>query len=245
MITVKLMGGLGNQMFQRAYGLALQNRGYLVEFNREAEVPSTHREYSLGEYDKTLRFNQREQPAIFEQGLRFQADKLNPPDGSILVGYWQSEKYFSDVRNQVRGIFSPVRTRATTTNIGLHVRRADYVGLEAFHGLPTAQYYREAVQRIWDTKGFANVLVFSDDLQWCRDTLPSSFTFVAGQTKYQDLASMASCAHMVIANSSFSWWGAWLGGDDPERMIVAPKHWFSDQSMADDADMVPERWIRL
>jgi hypothetical protein len=242
MITVKLLGGLGNQMFQAAYALALESRGYAVQLDRTALIEGTHREYSLGYFNAKAEgwSNGRE---VYEDGMRYNPSYLEPTDGCTMIGYWQSEKYFIDIADKVRGKFKfPEISPRMPYHIAIHVRRQDYVGLQHFHGIPGINYYREGVANIRRAVG-ANlqVLVFSDDHSWCRENLPSNFQIVDGGNKYDDLRMMSECYYHVIANSSFSWWGAWLGG---QRMVVAPKQWFSDPSV-DYSDIVPESWTRI
>lgn len=245
MITVKLMGGLGNQMFQRAYGLALSRAGYNVAFNRTTLV-QPGRAYALDEFE-SLPIVINDDPAIHEQGIRFQASMLSPRDGSVMVGYWQSEKYFSHVAKEVRSAFRFRREAVPSNNtIAVHVRRGDYVNLQHFHGMPARDWYLRAVDTIMLHKGYdMMVCVVSDDNQWCRDNLPKHWRIVGGLDKYHDMQTLATCEHVVISNSSFSWWGAWLGDGDPSRAVIAPKHWYANPAMQDDEDVVPERWIRL
>ena len=242
MITVKLLGGLGNQMFQYAYGLALKERGYQVEYDPNSLVPGTHREYSLGYFG--IKAEGREQaPRVYENTMRYNPPHLAPSDPATMVGYWQTEKYFSDISDKIRIAFAfkGFRTRYVHA-IALHVRRQDYVGLQHFHGMPSLDYYREAVAHIRRTAGFhCPVRVFTDDRTWCLENLPSDFEVVYSLDKYEDLKLMSSCDYHVIANSSYSWWGAWLSG---QRLVVAPKQWFSDPSI-DYSDIVPERWVKL
>jgi hypothetical protein len=242
MITVKLLGGLCNQLFQAAYAIALMDRGYQVQLDRSALVEGTHREYSLGYFGIDAAQSCSDHH-VYENGMRFNPEYLNPRDPSTMVGFWQSEKYFENIADKVRNTFEfkGPRTRYVDT-IALHVRRQDYVDLQHFHGMPSLDYYREAVAYIRRKVGKpAPVLVFSDDRQWCKENLPSDFVISEGKDKYEDLKMMASCDYHVIANSSFSWFGAWLG---PQKLVVAPKRWFSDPSM-DYSDIVPERWIKL
>lgn len=246
MITVKLMGGLGNQMFQMAFGLALRHRGYQVQFDNLALRERTHREYSLG-YFGELPLGRSEDSfglIITEVGAGFNPKYFAPPTTCTMIGYWQSEKYFSSIANKVREAFRFQEPRAVTfgMNIAVHVRRQDYVGLQHFHGMPDISYYRQAVALIRKRTGLLlNVLVFSDDRQWCRENLPPDFTIVEGKDKYEDLKLMAACDFHVVANSSFSWWGAWLSR---QRLVVAPEKWFADASM-DSKDIVPKRWIKI
>ena len=240
MITVKLLGGLGNQMFQAAYALALEERGHEVQLDKSSLIEGTHREYSLGYFGITADgvSNGR---AIYEGDMRYNPAYLEPPPNATVVGYWQTEKYFSHIANKVRKTFDlGFRTRYVHT-IAIHVRRKDYVGLEHFHGMPSLEYYREGVAYIRrETGHHCPVMVFSDDPEWCRENFPD-FQVCNGQNKYDDLKLMSSCDYQVIANSSFSWWASWLGN---QRLVIAPKQWFTEPSL-NYSDIVPERWVKL
>lgn len=250
MITIKLLGGMCNQMFQRAYGLALESRGYRVAFDRSALVEGTHREYSLDVFGN-LSFGPSTGPIVDECGLQFKPGLLRPPDGSTMVGYWQSEKYFADISAYVRSTFhfrhfpcvARHRRMLSESGIFVHMRRQDYVGMQHFHGMPSLDYYTSSVEYIRSTTGARNVFVFSDDHQWCKENFPKDYVVIEDTNKYEDLNLMASCKHAVLANSSFSWWGAWLGDMQPGRVVVAPARWFADPTMY-DVDIVPERWLR-
>lgn len=244
MITIQLLGGLGNQMFQRAFGIGLQKRGYKVQYDRSRLIESTHREYSLGIFGN-LRFGTPEHPNVLEG----QAEVVQPPDTCTMIGYWQSEKYFAPLaREDVKLAFmfpNPPVMEIHSPTIALHVRRQDYVGLQHFHGLPTLDYYREAVKQIRARDWVDRVMVFSDDIDWCTQNLPRDFHFVRGTTKYEDMQLMSECDHIVTANSSFSWWAAWLG-ERPGRIVVTPKRWFSNDAMeATTEDLIPKRWLRV
>ena len=248
MITILLRGGLGNQLFQRAYGLALEHRGYQVVFNKSLLIEGTHREYSLGIFGD-LKMGEVQNPVICEldDNILYKPDMLRPPDSRSIVGNWQSEKYFADIADKVRKafIFPRPMLRHNSPTIALHIRRQDYVGLQHFHGLPTLDYYRAAVEYILTKMGPAMVFVFSDDRQWCRENLPADFRVVERTTKYEDLQMMAECTHIVTANSSFSWWAAWLGDNRSNSVVIAPKKWYTNPAMSDDGDLVPERWVKI
>ncbi len=243
MISVKLLGGLGNQMFQYAYALALKERGYEVQLDKSALVEGTHREYSLGYFGIEAAYQDERIFSVYEAGMRYSPHHLAPVDGATMIGYWQSEKYFSNIRDKVLEAFKFEGVRVRHVHrIALHVRRQDYLDLQNFHGMPTLEYYREAVAYIRKRAAFnCPVTVFSDDTAWCSENFPADFDICVGRNKYEDLKLMASCDYHVIANSSYSWWGAWLG---PQKLVVAPKQWFSDPCV-DATDIVPEGWVRL
>jgi hypothetical protein len=188
------------------------------------------------------------------------------PRGVSFVGCWQTEKFFDQemVRRELslKGRLSDksqavadVIMQAGEASAFLHVRRGDYV-LDhnvKFHGMPTMRYYNEAVERIRAQHKNACFFVFSDDPGWCRANFPSDFTVVGHNTtdrsfpgtEYEDTHLMSLCHHGAMANSSFSWWGAWLG-TQPNKMIFAPSRWFTNaQVEAAAVDTVPERWTRL
>lgn len=262
MITIALQGGLGNTMFQRAYGLALEARGYRVQYDKSRERPGTHREYTLGVFGE-LPFGTPSETIFHEGDFKFDESKLNPPDPCTAVGYWQSEKFFKNIENEIRHRFNsalwPQRTTLVSEgfasayreiyrsiSIAAHVRRQDYVNLQSFHGMPSVDYYLAAVKQIQCQTLPSKIFVFSDDREWCRQNLPAEWTVVEGTNKYDDLRLMSACKHSVLANSSFGWWGAWLGDNQQGRIVIAPKQWFADPEMQEQSiDVCPEHWIRL
>lgn len=261
MITIKLLGGLGNQMFQRAFGLALESQGHQVQYNRTALVEGTHREYSLGRFGE-LPFGAPSGPTFVEESMRFDSGNLSVPETCTMIGYWQTERYFEHIKSEVRDAFrnhEPYmlsRARPVVADywdkiyrsnaVAIHVRRQDYVNLQHFHGMPGLDYYGNAIKFLYERYHDLKYFIFSDDPQWCRENFDSSFAVVSGTDKYEDLRLMSSCKRAIIANSSFSWWGAWLGDTSLDRTVIAPKRWFADETAeANATDIVPERWIRL
>jgi glycosyl transferase family 11 len=184
-------------------------------------------------------------------------------DGTYLKGYWQSEKYFKDHAKLVRDHLS-ITTPPTPENsatmlaqdacfpVSLHIRRGDYVTnakFNATHGTCDLDYYRRAADYLAERSASApTFFAFSDDPDWVRDNLnlPYKMHFVSHngvETNYEDVRLMSRCRHHIIANSSFSWWGAWLN-PDPDKIVVAPKRWFAAPDMQDH-DLVPEDWVQL
>jgi glycosyl transferase family 11 len=287
MIITRLMGGLGNQMFQYAAGrsLALRRGSDLaLDLSFLREPPSdlaTLRPYELGCFpieaallDTSPRIDQsrswisrlfpRREAGVRlfqEQGPGFDPAVFRVPDQTLLVGYWQSELYFRDHAEVIRRDFtfcSPPTGRneelaaeiEQSESISLHVRRGDYANdaqTQAFHGTMSTGYYREALSRI-QTQGDPHVFVFSDDPEWGRVhlELPCPTTFVDHNRPdrgHEDMRLMSLCRHHIIANSSFSWWAAWL---DPRagKMVVAPSQWFRDATV-DTGGLIPKTWIRI
>ncbi len=198
-----------------------------------------------------------------ESGLAYQADFENQTDNTWLRGYWQSEKYFRDhaasVRKGLQVVTPPgdvsrsiMERQDRTCAVSIHVRRGDYVTNRKFnatHGTCDLDYYRQAADHIAArADGDVTFFAFSDEPEWVRENLdlPHELQVVSHngeETSFDDIRLMSRCRHHIVANSSFSWWGAWLN-PDPDKMVIAPKRWFADPAMQVH-DIVPEDWIRL
>ncbi|MCP5000663.1 MAG: alpha-1,2-fucosyltransferase [Hyphomicrobiales bacterium] len=284
-IITQIYGGLGNQMFQYACGraLALRSGGELV-LDFRSFVAGLGQEPGLHHLNIVAREAvASELPPAKEQAIRYflwRTLKLSPRmvrqkelafdpqvpslSGSLcLRGYWQSERYFEDVANQIRRELS-VKTAADQKNqnllaeigaspaVSLHIRRGDYVNnpkTNAVHGTCSLDYYRRAADHVARHMDERPVFyVFSDEPDWAVANLELPFeTRVMdhndSRRNYEDLRLMTACRHHVIANSSFSWWGAWLNPSD-HKTVVAPSRWFAEPSMI-NPDMVPAGWTTL
>lgn len=185
----------------------------------------------------------------------------NVSSDCYLVGYWQSEKYFLGATTQIREDFSfrlPMAHRnaesaqqiSQVNAVSLHVRRGDYANNQkttATHGLCSLDYYQEAIQHIAKHVHQPHFFVFSDDIAWVKSNLTIDFPceYVdhnQGAESYNDMRLMSLCRHHIIANSSFSWWGAWLNPSE-DKIVVAPKRWFAKET--NTQDLIPESWVRL
>ena len=291
MIAIKLMGGLGNQMFQYAFAYALaQNRGEEFWLDISHYSHDTLRRYELDVFNilERLLEKERAQKLVYapESFLRKFFRKLaNAPrpyaptyykephfhfDESVVTrqskryfeGYWQSEKYFFRYRNDLLEHFSlrnPVhaetlsyaRAIEKSTAVSLHVRRGDYVSDEktkSFHGVCSLDYYEKAAEKILGLEPSAVFFVFSDDLAWAKKHLrflpEKAFVELPAEVPAaEEMHLMALCRHNVIANSTFSWWGAWLN-QNPKKVVIAPKNWFANETVK-TSDIYPEGWIKL
>lgn len=255
MVAIRLMGGLGNQMFQYSFGKAMEARGAEVYFDR-SHVDGNNRPYALHHFRTQVPFaGTIPHPMVFEPTQRYSPHMLDFRQGT-LIGYWQCEKYFSEIEQKLRDHFMPRNFGSLTSqkvaheiigskerNAFIHVRRGDYVGLTHFHGMPGMDYYNEAISRLNSQTPNLKFFVFSDDPAWCRVHFPD-FRLVDDTSPCEDLALMAGCRHAIIANSSFSWWGAWLGGNREDRVVIAPKRWFTTDQ-ADGTDIPCEWWLRI
>lgn len=291
MVIVRLIGGLGNQLFQYAFGryVAILNDTVLKLDISGFEEYKLHA-YSLGHFNITEEFATKEEVEgvkararkrgaikrlLFGKGegvtsihcaekpFGFKDEYLEVRGDEIyLEGSWQSERFFHGVGDTIRGeltVKSAPRGKdyevgeliKSTCGVNLHIRRADYATNEktkSFHGLCGLDYYKEAVERIRGVEESPHLFIFSDDHEWVRDNLKvdGPVTFVAHNdagTNYEDLRLMSLCKHHIIANSTFSWWGAWLGGDK-DKVVIAPSRWFQTGDL-DSSHVVPGRWIRI
>jgi len=179
-----------------------------------------------------------------------------------LNGYWQSEKYFLEYEDIIRQDFTLKYKLSNesaryeqiindSTSIGLHVRRGDYVNNPStndYHGICSLDYYKKAVSIINDSNINPCFFIFSDDLAWVKE----NFEFIENKVfielgeeipDYEELYLLSQCKHNIIANSSFSWWGAWLN-QNPDKIVIAPEQWFAD-TLLDTSDLIPKSWIRI
>ena len=282
MITIRLQGGLGNQMFQYAAAYALARRlGAPLRLDLSCFPGDKLRDYMLDRYNLPAGIEVTSGGGILpvklrrflpEKGLyrepHFHVDPwlFNLQNPAILEGYFQSEQYFSACAGDIRAHFTlkdgfsagsatlKTRIEEAPVSVSLHMRRGDYVSdpkVRAVHGCLTEDYYREAVQIIQEKCGAGvRFFIFSDD----PDYAESTFDFcpdkhiVRGNdaSPHEDMQLMACCDHHIIANSSFSWWGAWLN-DAPGKTVVAPRRWFGPETMKEKntKDLLPEEWIKI
>lgn len=287
-ITIRPLGGLGNQLFVYAAGFAVARElrtelvADLVELG-----PSSSRSYALSSFDSSIvrivdssktknkvisfetirsrmanvRVARADPLMLRERGFWFDPDILSAPDGSILRGYFQSWKYFHKdphlLRKEVRSVRNPsdwfLRTKAelesTPPWIGLHVRRGDYANTPRM-GLATDYYYTRALELVSQATGITSVVLFSDDLGLA-GALPSlarvrELKIVEPPPESSPLENMLLMSlshHLIMANSSFSWWGAWIS-DRHGRLVTYPRPWVDFRSV-NDRDLPLPNWIGL
>ncbi len=297
MIIVKLMGGLGNQMFQYAFGFKQSKKNRInllldLEYFNKITSTDTPREYGLDVFNIQARIASRKELSmvsfpsygrkaflakqikkIFIRNLEkysyykengFEYDPLSNVDKDFIYyeGYWQNEKYFKEYKEDLLTEFTLIEKLNSNTeyfkriiqrekSISLHIRRGDYVNnaeTNRYHGTCNIDYYKKAIYYFQQKIVNPFIFVFSDDIKWAIDNLKDK-----GNIIYVDLSDnvpdaeeiylMSQCKHNIIANSSFSWWGAWLN-QNPGKIIIAPTKWFNDKSI-NTKDLIPETWIRL
>jgi hypothetical protein len=200
---------------------------------------------------------------IFEKlPFIFNPDILALPDGVYLDGYWQNEKYFIEITDIIRREFTVKTPQAgkdkemaeeilSCESVSLHIRRGDYVSnplTHSIHGICDLDYYSRGIAHVVDRIRNPRLFVFSDEPEWARSNLVSHcpITLVSHngpEKNYEDLRMMSQCRHHIIANSSFSWWGAWLN-PSPSKIVISPARWMRKEEMKTD-DLLPEGWIRM
>jgi hypothetical protein len=199
---------------------------------------------------------------VHEEGFDFDARLFAVRPPCYLDGYWQSEKYFADCADEIRRMFHPARAPApplvaVATDlaqrgaVAVHVRRGDYVhnrGAAQFHGCCPAEYYSRAAAWMREQLPRAPFCVFSDDQEWARTNLRIEepvqwMETTPARSAHEDFFLLCSCAHFIIANSSFSWWPAWMT-NAPGRRVVAPRRWFLGYDVKPE-DRFPTGWHLL
>jgi hypothetical protein len=198
---------------------------------------------------------------ISEKSHAFDKSILTAPDDSWLNGFWQTEKYFMDAEQIIRSDFEMKSSLQGLNKIlsekisncesaSIHVRRGDYTNPEAlaFHGICSREYYYQAVEALLKKTTVQELFLFSDDTTWMKQNLQFSLpvTYIdhnAGKNSFEDMRLMSLCQHNIIANSSFSWWAAWLN-EHKNKTVIAPKNWIADKQV-DTRDVIPDNWVRL
>lgn len=247
MITSKYIGRLGNNMFQLAasIGYARMYGYYWASEHKNEEVPGwfdfcPH----LPKSNPSLNSYQCHDPKMFNY-------KCIPNQGANirLVGFFQSEKYFKHCEDEVRQVFKLTRYDMEGF-CSIHVRRGDYVKYAKDFPPSRVAYIQEAMRIMKSKHEWVKFMFFSDEIQWCKQNFPGH-QYSEGNNEFEDLELMASCDHHIIANSTFSWWAAWLG-KNPDRHIISPSHnqWFGPnngvtKAIGSPKDIIPDHWQQL
>lgn len=197
---------------------------------------------------------------IEERQFNFDSRILKTRNDAYFDGFWQTEKYFSPIVNTIREEFRlkvPLGDRLASLqheiehseqSVALHVRRADYIanpGTHAYHGVCGKEYYNRAVEILSKKSSRLHLFIFSDDEIWAKENLryPFPTTYISRESAkdHEDLYLMSLCKNNITANSSFSWWGAWLN-KNPQKIIIAPKRWVATPKL-NTSDLIPSSWI--
>jgi hypothetical protein len=287
MIVIELMGGLGNQLFQYAYGRALSIKNNCpLKLDISNYNNYSHRDYSLGTFSicenfastqdinllkgNNLSFFLKFKKKIFnintyyqERNLGFNDEYKKITNPAYCSGYWQSEKYFNEIEDIIRNEFiittppseqnQKLITKIKEDNaISIHVRRGDYVNdkhTNQVHGTCSLSYYNKAIELMISKVSNPVFYIFSDDIDWAKKNLlfkeEKIFVDFNDKSNFEDIRLMSICKHHIIANSSFSWWGAWLN-NSTSKIVIAPEIWFNNSDLNNQTyDLIPSGWIRI
>lgn len=230
-------GRLGNSLFQAACTIAHAKRHgdefifpYSWKYREVFNISPSH-------YAHVMRpLHTYEEPYFHYAAIPYTPN-------TDLFGYFQSEKYFKDFESDIRVNFEPkinIESRPGVTSV--HVRRGDYLTLPKHHPVLDMKYYEAAMEEI----GSNRFLVISDDVPWCKNHFVGNmFEFSDGTDELLDFVLQVGCEHNIIANSSFSWWSAWLNAN-PHKRVVAPSRWFGHAlSGHNTEDLYPAGWTKL
>ena len=257
MVTTRFIGRLGNSMFQVAATMS-----YAKKYGYEWAVPGDARESAI----------HRVYPDLPKTGHHFQGYPRNGYDAAhyeyyewpnwgdniLLQGFFQSEKFFENVKDRVKKTFELPHVPEVEEMVSIHVRRGDFVQHHKSFPPVTARWLEMACNEMWARIPDCKAMVFSDDIQWCRDAMgfDKDFEFFDDPNERTSLAFMASCKHHIIANSTFSWWAAYLG-HNPDRIVVCPnsRDWYGtensvvtfakSQGLEPCRNLIPNGWIQI
>lgn len=265
MIYCNLKGGLGNMMFQIAAtkSLSLKKNTFcsFPNFLQQINYLNNNKDYNPNlnyaeEYKNFLDLSTI-QPNynLNVYSYPFKYVDFIPNESSFYVdGFFQSEKYFSDHREKIINFFKPPESvenliknkysfilDKNTTSV--HVRRGDYLKYPGKHPPQSREYFMNSLETV---KEFDLIVIFSDDISWCKDNIKlDNVFFVENEKDYIELFLMSKCKNNIISNSSFSWWGAWLNKNE-KKIVVGPKNWFGEELYHESSeDILPETWIKI
>jgi hypothetical protein len=285
MIISKIIGGLGNQLFQYAAGKSLalhHNTSLLLDvssFNeyklRNFDLAAFHVDIKFADGQLLQPFTTRSvfgklrdrllpipwRKVLKPQHFHFDRRFFSASSTIYLQGYWQSEKYFAPIANTIRKEFrlkeeytqavealaAQMRSRQS---VAVHMRMGDYMDphVKEVHGVLSPSYYKKAILRLQEKYPDASFYFFSDNMELVKQHVDiKEASFVSGilaKTHFEDFYLMTQCRHNIIANSSFSWWAAWLN-NNAGKTVIAPQQWFGPKGPRDTQDLFPEGWICL
>ena len=289
MKIVKILGGLGNQMFQYAFYLAVKHEhpeeetkidilcfnGYPLHNGFELErvfgikaptanikdlckvyYPYFH--YRLWQVGKYLLPKRK---TVFQESLeaKYEPDILYNEKDCYYEGYWQNEKYFRNIKSEILKVFKPRHINTKSKELAnkliykqsasIHIRRGDYVTHRWFGGICDISYYKRAISKLDSRKSIDVYCIFSNDISWCKKNIAplinnKEIIYVDWNKKEEshlDIYLMSLCNHNIIANSSFSWWGAWLN-KHKDKTVICPKKW---NNIKDSKFELPENWTKI
>lgn len=254
------------------FDLSEQNRGrqqyllnYLSHFNTTGCVANKSQIAKIKLLNRFSFLNPKYKNSVlnenfYEDSFGFDPKVLNAPENAYIHGYWQSEKYFKDAETALRRDFTFKNSEGdkyeeilneinNSNSVSVHVRRGDYLWNknQRIFTACTPNYYYAAEKFISEKVSSPKLFIFSDDIEWIKTNMsfhyPAVFVTDGNFKDYHELMLMAACKHNIIANSTYSWWGAWLN-NNPGKIVVTPKKWFVIPTM-NEKDLLPLTWIKI
>lgn len=228
-------------------------------FNIRAEIASLDMIKSVksGFWNSFLNFNKSKIVKESKTNQYHEISLISSSQNYYLDGYWQTEKYFLVNRQKLLNDFCLKQSLSAVANnlanhaksvcsVSIHVRRGDYLNYSNTFNIQSVDYYQRAINVLKNKLVSPIFFVFSDDITWCKANLSfaNDLIFIDESiADYEQLTLMSLCSHHIIANSSFSWWGAWLGLNQ-DKVVIAPQNWFADHALTVN-DIVPNDWLKL
>lgn len=276
-VIIEVSGGLGNQMFQyalyrqmkrfsenvyldlsfyhsnqklRKFELDIFNISYDVI---DEKIAKKYRGYGYNDslIEKVKRYFFHERNHLYKDLITEFQPQIFTMDNIYLSGYWQNEKYFSEIVEEIQEVYKLsidgelAEEILNRNSVSIHIRRNDYLyshNSKIYGNICTNEYYQSAIKYINDHVENPFYYIFSDDISWVKDNLIMANSLVVEHKEdedHMDMQLMSLCKHNIIANSTFSWWGAWLNSNK-EKIVIGPKKWFSNH---DHVDVLPSDWI--
>lgn len=235
-------GRLGNQMFQIAATMGI------------AHANDTDYGFNKWEYERFFKKPLPEAPSgdmipLYEKDFSYSSYEIAPEMDYELLGYFQSEKYWIDIKDEIMDFFeySSLRSPYNSDTISIHIRRGDYLKSPEYHTNLTLEYYEKALSLF--PSDDSRFILFTDDRDWCVrhfniSRLYGKLMYSPFEDPIEDMRLMSQCDHNIIANSSFSWWGAYLN-KNPDKIVVTPKNWFGPKGPQNTKDLIPESWVQI
>lgn len=257
MISIRIQGGLGNQMFQWACARNLSiERNCSLNIDVSSFIADRKRSFRLplfGKINDALNNGSVSLSNTPVNGMKKIIDDFKtfdfPEEPLYLNGYWQSERFFDQIKDLIVQDFDLSSYKyilekypIIENTVSIHVRRGDYLTSNGYHPVQPISYYENALQLIgcWN-----KLFVFSDDIEWCKSNLHfDNIEFIEDTNDFESLYLMSLAHDNIIANSSFSWWGAWLN-KNPQKRVIAPNLWFGEISEICSDYIVPNTWIKI
>lgn len=255
MHIIKVQGGIGNQLFQWALYKSLELSGiesYLDVSGYNNLQQKHYRPLKLNEFPYLTYKTKLNINNFTKINDNFIVKEFKNDGNYYLDGYWQNEKYFIKYKNEIlKELLPSSKIIDKIFNlypyicncISLHVRRGDYVNLQAYHPVQTIEYYDKALSYM---KNYEKILVFSDDIKWCKENLKyNNMIFIEGLTDIEEMYCMSFCRDNIIANSTFSWWGAYMN-KNPDKIVIGPSKWFGESYKNLQVNQyILDSWIKI